>query len=138
LRGAVGRGRVVQGEREAVELELADVADLFGAGQGVADALVPGAQFGLVVGVVEREHGARVRRLDEAFAGLAADALGGRVGRDQLGMLGLERLQAVHARVVLGVGDLGRVEHVVEMLVVAKVLAQGFDLLLGREPGRHG
>ena len=45
--------------------------------------------------------------LGEAFFGLAADALGGRVGRDQLGVLGLERLEAVHGGVVLGVGHSG-------------------------------
>ena len=41
-------------------------------------------------------------------------------------------------RVVLGVGQFGGVEHVVEVLVVANLFAQRFDLLLGREPGRHG
>src|SRR5579864_80216 len=79
-----------------------------------------------------------MRRLDEALARLAAHALGGRVRRDEFGMLGFERLQAIHARVVLGVVNLGCVEDVVEVLVVAKVFAQGFDLLGGREAGRHG
>ena len=40
------------------------------------------------------------------------------------------------ARVVLGVGPLGRVEHVVEVLVVAELFAEGFDLLVGREVRR--
>ncbi len=53
---ALGSGLVVEGEREAVELEFADVADLLGAGQGLLNALAPGAEVDLVVGVVEREH----------------------------------------------------------------------------------
>ena len=98
LGGAVARWGVEQGKREAVELELADVAYLFAAGQGFAHASIPGTQIGLTVGIVEREHGAGVGRLDEAVAGLAADALGRGVGRDEFGMRGFERAQAVHER----------------------------------------
>ena len=54
----------------------------------------------------------------------AAHALGRRIGRAQLGMLGLERLQALEQLVVLGVRQLGRVEHVVEVGVAAQLLAQ--------------
>ena len=60
----------------------------------------------------------------EALGGLAADALGGRVGGEQLGMRGLEALELVHQRVVLGVGDLGGVENVVEVLVAAEIGAE--------------
>ncbi len=129
---AEGRA-VVEGERQAVELELADVAGLLGGGERVADAGLPGAEFGLVVGVIEREHGARVRRFEEAVAGLATDALAGRVGRDQIRVLGLERLETLHQVVVLGIGEYGRVEHVVQVLVVAELVAEGFDLLLRSE-----
>jgi hypothetical protein len=62
--------------------------------------------------------------LDEAFARLAAHALGWRVGRDQRGMLAFQRLQLVDQAVELGVGNLRVVEHVVAMLVVADLLAQ--------------
>src|SRR4029077_12519124 len=47
-----------------------------------------------------------------------ADALGRRVGGDQLGMCALDRLQAAKELVVLGVRDLRIVEHVVAMVVV--------------------
>ena len=53
----------------------------------------------------------------------------------ELGVLFLERLEFVHELVEFGVGDLGIVEHVVAVLVVADLLAQGFDLLV--EGGRH-
>src|SRR5712691_5263926 len=69
-------------------------------------------------------------RLDESLAGLAADSLRGRVGRDQFGMLGLQLLEFVDQFVEFGVADLGIVENVVAVLVVADLVAQGFDLLL--------
>ncbi len=62
-------------------------------GKAGPDTLDPGAELVVVVGVVEREHGTRVRDLGEAFFGLAADALRGRVGRDEVGVLGLEALR---------------------------------------------
>jgi hypothetical protein len=61
--------------------------------------------------------------LGEAFAGLAADALRGRVRGDEFGMGGLEFLEVAHEGVVFGVGDLGRIEDVIEMLVPAELLA---------------
>ena len=76
-------------------------------------------------------------RLDEAVAGLAADALGGGVWRDEFGMGRFERAQAIVESIVIGVGELGRVEHIVEMLVAAQLLAQGFDLLAGSGFRRH-
>ena len=70
-----------------------------------------------------------MRDFDESLARLAADALGGRIRRDQLGMRGFQRLQLPHHRVVFGVGDLGRVQHVIQMLVVAQFLAQGLNFV---------
>ena len=52
------------------------------------------------------------------------DALGGTVGRAQLGVLGLERLQLAKQPVVLGVRDLGRVENVVGVVGPVDLLAQ--------------
>ncbi len=128
---------VVQGQRHAVELQFADVVDVVAAAEFMHAAL-PVAQFVLAVGVVEREHGRGVRRFDEAFARLAADALGGRVGRDQFRMFGFELLQLNHELVEFGVGDFGIVENVVAVFVMADLVPQCFDLFfgpLGR--GRH-
>ena len=126
-----------QRQRHAVQLQLADVLDVRLAAQ-LVDAPLPVAQFLFVVGVVEREHRRGVRHLDEALARLAAHALRRRIGRDQLRMLGLELLQLVHQAVEFGVADLGIVEHVVAVLVVADLVAQRFDLLLHIFAGRHG
>ncbi len=65
--------------------------------------------------------------LDEAFARLAAHALGGRIGTRQLGMSFLQRLELAHQGVVFRVGDLGRVQHVIQVFVVAQLLAQILD-----------
>jgi hypothetical protein len=61
---------------------------------------------------------------------LGADALRRRVGRDELGVLGLERLQLAVQRVVLVVADLRVVEDVVAMCVVVELRAQLVDACL--------
>ena len=60
----------------------------------------------------------------EVVDGGAADALRRRVGRDELGVRLLDREELADERVVLGVGDLGPVEDVVEVLVPAELVAQ--------------
>ncbi len=70
-----------------------------------------------------------MRRLDHAFAGLAAHALSGRIGGDELGMFGFELDELVHELVEFGVGDFRIVEGVVAVFVMADFVAQGFELL---------
>ena len=65
---------------------------------------------------------------DETFAGLAAHALGRRIGRDELRMRRLQLEQLLHQQVEFGVCDLWVVENVIAMLVVADFFAQRFDL----------
>ncbi len=119
---------VEQGQRHAVELQFADIVDVFAAAEFV-DAAFPVAQLVFAVSIVEREHGRGVRRFDEALARLAADALGGRVGRDQFRMLSFELLELVHELVEFGVANFRIVEHVVAIFVMADFFAQRFDLL---------
>jgi hypothetical protein len=64
---------------------------------------------------------------------LGGDALGRRVGRDEAGMLLLERLQLVEQCVVCVVADLGVVEDVVTVTVVLDCPAQ-LGGALGRVP----
>ena len=60
----------------------------------------------------------------EAFGRPAADALGRRIDRDEIGMIALEVLQLAQQRVELGVGDLrGRID-VVALFVMADLLAE--------------
>ena len=108
--GAAHQPSVLVGERdaEAVDLELGDVGHRPCGVEAAPHALVERAQLLFVVGVVERQHRQQVLDGREPFGRAAADALRRRVGRDEIGMLGLERLQLAHQRVELGVGDLGR------------------------------
>ena len=67
---------------------------------------------------------------------LGADALGRRVGRDELGVLGLDRAQLVEQRVVDVVADLGVVEHVVAVVVVRRA-ARRSSAARGRHVAAH-
>jgi membrane-bound metal-dependent hydrolase YbcI (DUF457 family) len=136
MRGAGKTWTVVQRERQAIELQLAGVRDRLAARQPGAHASVPGTQIGLVVGVVEREHRTRVRDLGEALLRLAAHALRRRIRHNQLGMLGLERLQPVHPLVILRIGPDRRIEHVVQMLMMPQLFSQALDLV-GWSSDRH-
>ena len=126
--GAVFSRFIVQGNAEAVELEFGHVFNREQAGE-LAHAAIPVGQLFGGVGVVKAEHGAGVAHLLEAFGGLAAYALGGRVRREHLGMRGFDALELVHKRVVRGVRDLRRVEDVVEVLVTVEFGAQFLSAL---------
>ena len=119
----------MQRHGKPVELQLADILDVLLSGQ-LVDTPLPVAQLLLVVGVVEREHGRRVWNFEKSFARLAADTLRGGIRRDQLGMGGLELLQFLHQPVEFGVADLGIVENVVAILVIANLVAKLVDLSL--------
>ena len=60
----------------------------------------------------------------------------GESGVIKLGMRFFQRLQLAHHRVVLGVGDFGRVEHVIQMLVMPQFLAQGLNFV--GDAGQNG
>ena len=59
---------------------------------------------------------------------LPADALRGRIGRDQLGMLRFERLEPLHQHVELIVRDHRRVVNVIELAVIVDLFSQLVDL----------
>src|SRR5437868_12235390 len=67
--------------------------------------------------------------LEEAFTWFAANPLGGRIGTDQLRILDFHFFELIHEPVELRVRDLGIVEHVIAVLVVADFLSERFDLL---------
>ena len=134
---------VAQADGQAVELGFGHVVDgragqrgLRGGAQRLgAVAGVGGLQFGaaLLAGQVvahlfvellgtggrgvglgaDAEHGQRVAHRGEARQHRAAHALGGRIGRAQLGVRGFQRLQFLEQAVVLGVGQLGGIQRVV-------------------------
>ena len=120
---------VAQVDRQAVELHLGVVGDrriVVAKAERAADARVEllgagGAGVGLGV---DREHRHGMAHRLEALEHGADHALGRRIGRDELGMRRLDRLQLLEQRVVLGVGNLRRIAHVVGARVVLELLAQ--------------
>ncbi|MBK6470714.1 MAG: hypothetical protein IPF94_08215 [Betaproteobacteria bacterium] len=72
----------------------------------------------------DAQHRHRVAHRLEAVEHMAADPLRGRVGRQKFGMRGFQRLQLGEQAVVLGVGDLWRVEHAIAVGVVVQQRAQ--------------
>ena len=75
-------------------------------------------------GVVEAHHRDPVADLLEQARGRRADGVRRRVGRRQRGVVRLELPQLHDEEVVLGVGDLGRIERVVQLVVVHDQRAQ--------------
>ncbi|OIQ72571.1 hypothetical protein GALL_458000 [mine drainage metagenome] len=120
---------VVQVDRQAVELEFRVVGHRRIVGSQAELVAHPGVEsqrarrrrvgFGL-----DGEHGHRVPHRGELGQGLAADALGGRLGSAQFGMRCFERLQFAEQRVVIRVGHQRGVEHVVGMVVPGDFAAQ--------------
>ncbi len=130
--GAVAAGRaldepatfVTQGDGQAVDLELGHVTEVGGRlggrrqAQPTAHSGVEGPQLVLGKDVAQREHRPLMADLAEGTRWGGANALGWRAGRDKLREGGLDGDQLAHQRVVLGVGDLGRVVLVVQLAVV--------------------
>ena len=104
---------------------------VFGAAQQFAHAAVEIAQFAFVQGIIQAQHGGAVLDFDEPLARLAAHAFGGRIGRRQLRVPRFQVPELAHERVVFGVGDLGLVEHIVQTLVAAELVAELFDFARG-------
>ena len=65
----------------------------------------------------------------ESLKWLATDPLGRRIRGNEPRMFLFQYLESVHQCVILRVGDLGRIQNVVEIFVVSNLFAQLFDLL---------
>ena len=136
---------VAQVDREAVELHLGGIGDrrvVVGEAERLPDARVEllGAGRRRVGLGVDREHRHGVANRHQPLEDGADHALRRRVGRQQLRVLGLDRLQLLEQRVVVGVGDDRRVEHVVAVRVLAQLAAQGVRARCGSRrigAGRH-
>ncbi len=123
---------VNQLHRETIELDLGDVFDIAFGLEHPLDAAVEIAHLLRAHRVGEREHHPAVLHDRELFGRCGADALGGRIRRNQLRMFAFDLLEAMHQLVELGIRNLGLVEHVVEVVVAVDLLAQALGL--GRKP----
>ncbi len=117
---------VAQAHRQPVELQLADERR-HGAVEPLDDAIGPRTEFVRVRRIVEAHHGNVVLDGIEGRDDGAADLLGRRVGRDEIGVLGFDRPQLADQVVVIGVADLGVVERVVPLVVVGDLGAEFVD-----------
>ena len=131
---------VGQVDRQAVDLRFAHERERCVDSQAEEPARA-GAEFGeflRVHRVVEREHRHAVADLGEAAFRCAADAVGGRVGADQLREACLDRGVAPAQRIVLRVGDLRCVLLVVQTIVMRDLARQcrefGGGFRLGKRP----
>ena len=135
-RGALGEDTILiaQADRQAIDLRFDQPDEGFG-GQGVLAAqFVFDADYefahglGAIAGkdIVERKHGHAVADGLEAGDGLAADALGGRIGREQFGIRFFEIPQLAKKRVVFRIGNGGR-----GFLVIAAIVLLDFGAELG-------
>ncbi len=86
--------------------------------------LAPGPQLVLAERVVEAHHRDAVAHLLEQARRRRAHGVRRRVGCRQRRIVRLELPQLHHQEVVFGVGDLGRIEHVVQLVVVDDLLPE--------------
>jgi hypothetical protein len=91
------------------------------------DASAPRHQFGVGEGVVEALHRHPVHDLGEGGGHMPTHLLRRRVGRDEVGVLLLQRPQLPDEGVVVGVGDDRLVEVVVAAVVLPDLGAQPVD-----------
>ena len=78
-----------------------------------ANALVPGAGIVSTESIRQAEDRLRVRQLLKLFGGRRPGTLTGRIGRNPIGMFGLDGFQLVHQSVIFHVADDGRIQHMV-------------------------
>ena len=121
---------VTQGHRQTVDLQLGHIAQLRGVGrsrrkaENAADPRIKRAQLVVAEGVAQREHRPAVADLVERARRCAADALRGRIRRDQGWKRRLERDELRKQPVVLGVAQLRGVLSVVELVCPLDLPAQ--------------
>ena len=123
---------VQQTHRQPVQLGFAAVFNFRAATKQVAcgqikpftDPAIKFTHIGFIKRIAQAQHGHFVTHLSKGGQRRAAYPLGRRVGSDQLGMLGFQRLQLTEQTVVLGVRDARLVEHMVTVVMLIQFSAQ--------------
>jgi hypothetical protein len=118
---------VAKAHRQPVDLQLAHETRR-GAAQPARHTIAPRSQLGLVHRIVEARHRHAVHdRREGCRKRCTTDVRCRRIGRRQLGVLGLELQQFAHQQVVVGVGDLRAVERVIPLVVIGDQTAELFN-----------
>src|SRR5262249_37350322 len=123
---------VPEAYRDAVDLELYDVADGLAGVQSFSDARVPIADLVLVIGVLDGEHRHRVGDGAKLLKRPSADAWGGPVRREGPGVLGLERLEPLQEAVEFQVRDDRRRLDIIQVIMPVDLRPQPVNLFLDR------
>ena len=118
---------VAEGEGDAVDFGFAGVAEVLMA-EEFFDAGVEVADFFLAVGVVNGHHALGVADGGEGVNGFAADALGGGVRSDPIRVERLRGPEVFEEGVVFLVGDFGLGFLVIEVVMVADLVAKFFQV----------
>jgi hypothetical protein len=120
---------VAQVDGEAIEFQFGGIFDrriCVAEPQFLAHPRVEGPRAArLSIGLgADRQHRHRVAHLGKFIERRAANALGGRIGCDEFGVIGFERLQFTEQPVIFCVCNGRRVENVVGVVVSLDFLAQ--------------
>ena len=138
-RGAQGQRAVLvaQAHGHAVDFQFDRVGVLPVRTQQVADAAVEVPDLLIVVRVADGEHGHGVPDDGKGRGGRTPDALGGRIGGNQVGVGRFQVLQLGHQHVVVVIADDRIVEYEVPVIVRPDFPAQDFNAF-GRRHGIRG
>src|SRR5262249_52781539 len=100
--------------------------------ESLANAFVEGADFFLVIRVVDAHHGDGVADALQLRLHVAANTFGRRIWRIKLRVGLLEVDELLHQAVVFTIADLWLGQDVIEVIVVVELFAKFEDPLLGR------
>lgn len=120
---------VTQVDRKAIELQFSGILDRrigLGQSQFLAHPRIESqrtARFSIGFGA-DRQHRHHMPHFGEGVERRAADPPGRRVGRNEFGVFGFERLQFAKQPVVFRVGNRRLIEDVVSVIVTFNFLAQ--------------
>ncbi len=120
----------MQHHAQAVDLRLDDETGLFHPVIQLADALVPGARILGAEGIRQAEDRVRVADLLEFFRRHRPGALGGRIGRDPVRVVGFDLAQFDQQPVIFRVADDGSIQHMIAVVVEVDLLFEFFVTLL--------
>ena len=108
---------VFVGQRNGGPVEFHFTADLEVFIQRLADTFVEFGHFGFGIGIAQRKHRIFVLHLDKVLVDVAAHAHARRSGIEMFRMPGFQILQFPHQLVELLIGDDGRIQYIVVVVM---------------------
>ena len=119
---------VGEAEGHAVDFEFSDVTEIF-AWEFAADAGFELPEFVFGVGVVQAEHRDVVDNGGKGFTQVGADALGGGIGADEVGVFGFEVDEFPEEPIEVLVRDDGGAQDIVPVVVFVEFPDESVDVV---------